>query len=157
MTVSAVSQNPVPTMSGPARSTPAGSSPPTSSNPNGLAGSATQGMQQFFQLLVAQLKNQDPLQPMDNTQFVTQLAQFTTLQTLQSIQSSLQSSIGAQLLGEAMSFIGRSVTAQPSGGPPVTGTVKGVRLQGTDVLLDLGSTTVSLSDVQAVKAATNGG
>jgi flagellar basal-body rod modification protein FlgD len=34
----------------------------------------------FLQLLIAQLKNQDPSQPTDGTQFVTQLAQFTTLQ-----------------------------------------------------------------------------
>jgi flagellar basal-body rod modification protein FlgD len=34
----------------------------------------------FLQLLVAQLKNQDPSQPTDGTQFVTELAQFTTLQ-----------------------------------------------------------------------------
>jgi flagellar basal-body rod modification protein FlgD len=34
----------------------------------------------FLQLLVAQLKNQDPEQPTDGTQFVTELAQFTTLQ-----------------------------------------------------------------------------
>lgn len=36
--------------------------------------------QSFLQLLVAQLKNQDPLQPQDGTQFVSQLAQFSTLE-----------------------------------------------------------------------------
>jgi flagellar basal-body rod modification protein FlgD len=40
--------------------------------------------QSFLQLLVAQLQNQDPLQPQDGTQFVSQLAQFSTLeQTIQ--------------------------------------------------------------------------
>lgn len=44
-------------------------------NANGLANENT-----FLQLLVAQLKNQDPLQPQDGTQFVSQLAQFSDLE-----------------------------------------------------------------------------
>ena len=43
----------------------------------------------FIQLLVAQLKNQNPLNPADGTQFVTQLAQFTTLEQSLQMNSSL--------------------------------------------------------------------
>ncbi|NIA30319.1 MAG: flagellar biosynthesis protein FlgD [Actinobacteria bacterium] len=46
----------------------------------------------FLQLLVTQLKNQDPLSPMDNTAFVAQLAQFSSLEQLSNMNSSLQSS-----------------------------------------------------------------
>ena len=58
--------------------------PPTSSAtsssgaPSAAANLASQDV--FLQLLVAQLKNQDPSQPTDGTQFVTELAQFSTLQ-----------------------------------------------------------------------------
>ena len=110
------------------------------------------GQQAFLQLLVAQLKNQDPLQPMDNTQFIAQLAQFSTLETLQQVQSTLESSLGAQLLDHAMSLLGKTVTATGTDGKPVTGTVQGVQIQGSDVLLELGSTTVHLSDIQEVRA-----
>ena len=55
----------------------------------GAAASATQspvgGManeQTFLQLLVAQIKNQDPMQPTDSMQFVSQLAQFSSLEQL---------------------------------------------------------------------------
>jgi flagellar basal-body rod modification protein FlgD len=59
-----------------AQTAPAPASPST----NALASQSV-----FLQLLVAQLKNQDPQHPADGTQFVTQLAQFTTLeQTTQS-------------------------------------------------------------------------
>ena len=52
------------------------SDPSSSSNP--LDPMATE--QTFLQLLVAQLQNQDPLQPQDGTQFVAQLAQFSSLE-----------------------------------------------------------------------------
>jgi flagellar basal-body rod modification protein FlgD len=51
------------------------SSKPASSGTDGLANE-----QAFLKLLVAQMKNQDPTQPQDGTQFVSQLAQFTSLE-----------------------------------------------------------------------------
>ena len=50
----------------------------------GLADTST-----FLQLLVAQIKNQDPLQPTDGTQFLTQLAQFSQVEQLVGIRSGL--------------------------------------------------------------------
>lgn len=47
------------------------------------------GQDAFLQLLVTQLKNQDPLQPQDNGEFLAQLAQFSTLEQLQQIGTSL--------------------------------------------------------------------
>jgi flagellar basal-body rod modification protein FlgD len=53
------------------------------------ASQAQQEQSQFLQLLVAQLKEQDPLNPMDGTQFVTQLAQFSSLEQLINIRTDL--------------------------------------------------------------------
>ena len=55
----------------------AGQTPASGSN-NSQTGTVNENM--FLQLLVAQLQNQDPLNPPDGTQFVTQLAQFQTLE-----------------------------------------------------------------------------
>jgi len=49
----------------------------------------------FLQLLVAQIKNQDPLQPADSVQFLSQLAQFSQLEQLIGIRQELQASASA--------------------------------------------------------------
>lgn len=54
------------------------------------------GQDEFLKLLVTQLKHQDPLKPMDNTQFVTQLAQFSQLEQSAKQAQLLQQSLDAQ-------------------------------------------------------------
>lgn len=70
------------------------------------------GKDDFVKLLVTQLSNQDPLDPTDPTEFVTQLAQFTSLEQLVNIEAGMQlltlsqsAATNAQMLG----FIGREV------------------------------------------------
>lgn len=73
------------------------------------------GKDDFLKLLVTQLQNQDPLNPTDNTEFVAQLAQFSTLEGITNIQKAAEgtkSSIDAmQNYGNA-SLIGRQVKAE---------------------------------------------
>lgn len=57
------------------------SSSPTGSASTSASASAAADQNMFLQLLVAQLKNQDPLNPVDGTTFVTQLAEFQQLDT----------------------------------------------------------------------------
>ncbi len=87
------------------------------SSPNGnVSGSANSlGENAFLQLLVTQLQNQDPLNPMDNTQFVSELAQFTALEQTTNLANSFQqfetnyTSFG-QL--QAAGLIGKQVATQ---------------------------------------------
>lgn len=62
----------------------------------------TLGKEAFLQLLVAQMQNQDPLEPMENTEYVTQLATFSQLEALQNMESSLSSGQAANLVGKAV-------------------------------------------------------
>ncbi len=57
--------------------------------PTSASGGQKLGQNAFLQLLVAQLKYQNPMQPVSNTQFVTQLAQFQMLSVLQQIKTDL--------------------------------------------------------------------
>jgi flagellar basal-body rod modification protein FlgD len=81
----------------------------------------TLGKDDFLKLLVSQLQNQDPLNPMDGTQFASQLAQFTSVEQLANINTTLQSSMDAskllnQSISNAMSttVIGKEVRATGS-------------------------------------------
>lgn len=69
------------------------STTPAPTDPS-LAGTNGLGEDAFLNLLVTQLKNQDPLQPEDNTQFLAQLAQFSSLEQLQQINSGISTIAG---------------------------------------------------------------
>ena len=86
----------------------------------------TLGQADFLKLLVAQMSSQDPLNPQSNTDFVAQMAQFSTLQASQSMQSSLSQINGQQQVLQANNLIGRNVTLLDNNGNPVAGTVAGV-------------------------------
>ena len=64
------------------------------------------GKQDFLKLLIAQLKNQDPMKPMDDTQFITQLAQFSALEAMQSLEQQMGAVQQDQDFIKATSMIG---------------------------------------------------
>ena len=92
--------------------------PVDASNPNanGISSSkeSALGKDEFMNLLVAQLQNQDPLNPMDSTAFTSQLAEFSSLEQLSNVNENLeylkmyQSSINN---AQAVSFIGKNIDA----------------------------------------------
>lgn len=78
---------------------------------------AVLGKDDFLMLLVTQLENQDPLDPMDNTEFVAQLATFSSLEQLQNVNTGLEQvkdSMSVMNQGQAVSYIGKNVRAAGS-------------------------------------------
>jgi flagellar basal-body rod modification protein FlgD len=100
-------------------------------NQTGKQTSATEGLQdRFLKLLVTQMKNQDPLNPMDNAQVTSQLAQISTvsgIDKLNQTMNSMSSSFLASQSLQASGLIGRSVLAP-----------------GSDVLLQSGAGTAGV-------------
>ena len=107
----------------------AGASPgPTAPTPAPASGGGglnqLANSQTFLQLLVAQLKNQDPLNPSDPTSFMTEIAQLTAVQS----QTSLATD---ELTVAADSMLGRTVSGTGSTGATVSGNVTGVILSSS--------------------------
>lgn len=70
------------------------------------------GKDDFMKLLVTQMENQDPLNPLKDTEFIAQLAQFSSLEQLYGINEGIQALVGAQRNAErsaAVSFLGKQV------------------------------------------------
>jgi flagellar basal-body rod modification protein FlgD len=73
------------------------------------------GQDQFLQLMTAQLKNQDPFEPVDNTQMVAQMAQFSSLAGITEMSSTLRAiadRLGTSTIGDAISWAGRTVLTE---------------------------------------------
>jgi len=119
--------------------------------------SANISIEDFLRILTTQLNNQDPLKPMDNTEFVAQLAQFTSLQEAQQSNEKLDTLLGIQAAQQSVGLIGRLVTVLSSG---ARGTVTGIDFSSGQAQLSINPgaglpaiTGVSLSDVGSI--ATN--
>jgi len=89
-----------------------------------------------MKLFLAQLQNQDPTKPMDDSQMLSQLSQMSMIQTFENLQKTLS---GAQL-AQSSALIGKHVTGTDVNGSPVDGIVSSVT-QSTDagLVLQVGS------------------
>ncbi|HET7625349.1 MAG TPA: flagellar hook capping FlgD N-terminal domain-containing protein [Verrucomicrobiae bacterium] len=86
----------------------------------------TLGQDDFLKLLVAQLSAQDPLNPVSNTDFVAQMASFSTLSQAQSTGADIAALRSEQQVSQANSLLGRTVTLQSADGTLTGGVVSGV-------------------------------
>ncbi len=101
----------------------------------------------FMKLFLAQLQNQDPTKPMDDSQMLNELSQMTQVQTLQQVQQALQ---GSQL-AQSSALIGKNVTGMDVNGTAVNGVVTSVT-QSTDagLVLQVGTQYIKPDSVTAV-------
>ncbi|MGB9779300.1 flagellar hook capping FlgD N-terminal domain-containing protein [Caldanaerobacter sp.] len=120
--------------------------PPISSQ-NRTAAKNELGKDDFLMLLVTQLKNQDPLNPIDDKEFLAQLAQFSALEQMQNLNESFTSV-------KAMSFIGKNIHASINDGNgnyrEVFGKVEGVYRENGQYFLNVRGLDVPLDAVKAV-------
>lgn len=104
----------------------------------------------FLKLLAAQLQNQDPLNPVSDTDFIAQMAQFSALEQMNNLNDSFNEAIMLQAIG----LIGKEVTARIND-QTLTGTVSKVSWSTEGISLTVGEQQVSLKDVQEVALPAN--
>lgn len=126
----------------------------------GTAPGGTQdlGRDAFMQLLVQQMRNQDPLAPTDNQAFISQLAQFSSLEQMQKVNDNLlglavlqQSNALMSQLTQSSVLIGRDVRfVDPATNESATGTVTTVKIEDGLAVLNIGGREVPLGNVTEV-------
>jgi|WetSurMetagenome_2_1015567.scaffolds.fasta_scaffold736547_2 flagellar basal-body rod modification protein FlgD len=116
---------------------------------------ATSG-QDFMKLVIEQLKNQDPMDPMKSEEFTTQLAQINSLQQLVSLNQTMSSFIQSGKLGDATALIGHYVEGIDANSTPVTGVVDSVDVVEGEPVLRIGDKMLLLEQVATVTGAKDG-
>ena len=112
----------------------------------GNKSTTTMGQADFLKLMTAQMKNQDPFDPVDNTQMVAQMAQFSSLAGITEMSSTLKAiadKLGATTTQDAVAYVGRTVLTEGSTayGRAAGGIAGAIELGG-----DATSVTVSIAD-----------
>jgi flagellar basal-body rod modification protein FlgD len=106
--------------------------------------------QDFLQLLVTQLQNQDPLSPTDDQQFIAQMAQLSALDATNNLAAQVGQMAQAQQQMGSLQLVGRDVEYIDDQGSNQKGKVTGVRLDGPTPSLLVGKSEVLLQQVQTV-------
>ncbi|MBD5475344.1 MAG: flagellar hook capping protein [Lachnospiraceae bacterium] len=101
----------------------------------------------FLQLLVAQMKYQDPLEPTSNTEYISQFATFSELEQMQNMSATLELSRASSLVGQTVLM---SVTDSSGRTTTVQGNVDFVSYEGGKAYLSIGGELYSLDDLDKV-------
>lgn len=117
--------------------------------------SSNLGKDDFLKLLTQQLKNQDPMNPMDDTSFISQMSEFSSLEQMTNMNKSLEtfiSTFNSNSQTQAMMYLGTTVTAQTADmDEAITGKVEMVGFKDNKPYLKVGDNAFDLEDVQLVK------
>jgi flagellar basal-body rod modification protein FlgD len=92
------------------------------------AGKQMLGSDDFMKLLTTQLTSQDPMNPMKDTEFISQMANFTSLEQMRTLSKSFETFTTDQKLASAPSYLGRQVTVTDATGD-TTGIVEAIKLK----------------------------
>lgn len=110
-------------------------------------GSSELGKEEFLKLLVCQLSNQDPLNPQSDTEFIAQLAQFSSLEQMQNMSATLTNTSAYGLVGKQVVVNTTDSTGKVT---EKRGTVDAVKMQGGDAKLLIDGQSYSIDDLVQV-------
>lgn len=111
------------------------------------------GKDAFMKLLITQLRYQDPTRPMEDREFIAQMAQFSTLEQMTNMNREIAGMVKSSRSAEAFSFLGRQIDSMnPATGRRVSGTVTSIQYEGGEQMLMVGNEAVRMNDVHSVRA-----
>ncbi len=116
-----------------------------------VTGQQALGQDDFLKLLAQQFQSQDPLKPMDDTSFISQMAQFTSLQQTSTMSKTLTSMQASQDVATANSYLGHNVTVDTGNGATDSGDVLAIDTSGSSPKLIVNGNSYDLSAVLRVQ------
>ena len=102
------------------------------------------------------MQDQDPTNPTDSSQFMSQLAQDSSLEQETNISQSIDGLASTTAVSQAVDLIGRNVTFTRADGSSGSGLAQSVAISGSGVVIDVGTENVSLSQITAVGQPSSG-
>ena len=109
------------------------------------------GKDAFLKMLIAQIRYQNPLDPVKNDDFVAQLAQFSSLEAMQNVRTAVEGQAQTESLTSAASMIGREIEILGPDATPLFGVVEQVEQTDGKVYMRVGETLVSMDQVVSVR------
>jgi flagellar basal-body rod modification protein FlgD len=115
---------------------------------------STSGRDQFLNLLVTQMRNQNPLDPINDSNFIAQLAQFSSLEGIEKLNASFDDMLKLQQLTQGANLVGHvAVFERSESENPGRGLVQGVTVVGQKLNLLIGNELVPLESVRGLANA----
>lgn len=105
------------------------------------------GTSTFLSLMLTQMRNQNPLEPMKDNEMISQMAQLNSVEELQKMSTSMSSVEHLNQLLSASGMMGKSVTYKDSNGSLASALVSSVTIDGESVFLTVGDKTIPISSV----------
>ena len=133
-------------------------------------GTASETRDQFLQLLVTQLRHQDPLEPTKQEDFLAQLAQFSTLEGIEKLNADVEGFLSTQLenqatqnsflvelqqfqnMASAANLVGKEVEFESDSGNTEIGRVDGVVIKENTISLRVGDDLIPISRIQEISS-----
>ena len=110
-------------------------------------------MSDFIKMMVAELENQDPMNPMSNTEMLQQMSQMRSITANDRLTTSIESLTLGQALSTAAGLIGKTITGVNTLGLSETGKVDKVTIESGEAKLYVGSSIINVGNVTAIEHA----
>jgi flagellar basal-body rod modification protein FlgD len=128
---------------------------PTTSGTLGAAAAGTNpnailGKDDFLKLLVTQLQHQDPMNPMDDKDFMGQMAQFSSLEQITNLVSATQAQAFSTQMSQAVGLIGHNVSWVAADGTNGTGTASKVSISDGAIQITVGESQITPDEIVQV-------
>lgn len=111
----------------------------------------TLGKDDFLKMLVAQLKNQDPMNPTSDPQFMGTMAQFSTVEQVANLASELGTMAWSSRVSESVALIGKTVTYEAEDGTTASGVASSVSMQDGAIVIHVGDVDVTPAQIRGVQ------